>query len=327
MIESLLSYGWYVAVILIVLGFVALVKGADYLVDGASAIAKRFGISDLVIGLTVVAFGTSMPEFVVNMVSVAEGTTDLAITNIVGSNIINTFVILGLTALVYPIASQKRSRDFDIPLSIIAGIVVFIAVWASGYFHLPIYGINRISGVLLLLIFCYFLYNTFRHAKEHPEEGASDEEFKRAQDERYVNCVTMAIEMPDGSFVTGRSSRRMVAAAAMVLNAVKALSGSPSQIPLIGPNIIQSIAHMKQDILKVGYTSLNLDETLIGLAISSATNPAAQIAMEKLNDLRGCEVHMTHIVTPGDEAGLRRLGCRFTSDPFYASNALFNGEA
>ncbi len=175
MIESLLSYGWYVAVILIVLGFVALVKGADYLVDGASAIAKRFGISDLVIGLTVVAFGTSMPEFVVNMVSVAEGTTDLAITNIVGSNIINTFVILGLTALVYPIASQKRSRDFDIPLSIIAGIVVFIAVWASGYFHLPIYGINRISGVLLLLIFCYFLYNTFRHAKEHPEEGASDE--------------------------------------------------------------------------------------------------------------------------------------------------------
>ena len=125
MIESLLSYGWYVAVILIVLGFVALVKGADYLVDGASAIAKRFGISDLVIGLTVV--------------------------------------------------SQKRSRDFDIPLSIIAGIVVFIAVWASGYFHLPIYGINRISGVLLLLIFCYFLYNTFRHAKEHPEEGASDE--------------------------------------------------------------------------------------------------------------------------------------------------------
>jgi uncharacterized protein (UPF0371 family) len=118
----------------------------------------------------------------------------------------------------------------------------------------------------------------------------------------------------------------MHAAAAMVMNAVKTLSGIPAQIPLIGPNIIQSIAHMKQDILKVGYTSLNLDEALIGLAISSTTNPAAQIAMEKLNELRGCEVHMTHMVTPGDEAGLRRLGCRYTSDPYYASNRLFTGQ-
>ena len=82
MIEHLLSYGTWVAIVFIIVGFVALVKGADFLVDGASSIAKRFGISDLVIGLTVVAFGTSMPEFVVNMVSVADGVTDLAITNI-----------------------------------------------------------------------------------------------------------------------------------------------------------------------------------------------------------------------------------------------------
>lgn len=170
MIESLLSYGWWVGAVLIVLGFVALVKGADWLVDGASSIAKRFGISDLVIGLTVVAFGTSMPEFVVNMVSVAEGSTDLAITNILGSNIINTFVILGLTALVYPIASQKRSRDFDIPLSIIAGILVFVAVTIQSPWGECDKGIGRLGGVGLLLFFGYFLYNTFRHAKDHPEE-------------------------------------------------------------------------------------------------------------------------------------------------------------
>ena len=135
-----------------------------------------------------------------------------------------------------------------------------------------------------------------------------------------------AIQLSDGRIVTGKNSDEMHAAAAMVLNAVKTLAGIPSQIPLISPNIIQSIAHMKQDILKVGYTSLNLDEALIGLAISSTTNPAAQIAMEKLNELRSCEVHMTHMVTPGDEAGLRRLGCRFTSDPYYATNALFTAE-
>ena len=171
MIENLLSIGWWVAAVFIVVGFVALVKGADWLVDGASAIAKRFGISDLVIGLTVVAFGTSMPEFVVNMVSVAEGSTDLAITNILGSNIINTFVILGLTALVYPIVSQKRSRDFDIPMSIIAGVFVLIAVAVQLPFGESERGIGRAGGILLLLMFCYFLYNTFRHAKDHPEEN------------------------------------------------------------------------------------------------------------------------------------------------------------
>ena len=175
MIENLLSYGWWVAAMFIIVGFVALVKGADYLVDGASAIAKRFGISDLVIGLTVVAFGTSMPEFVVNMVSVAEGSTDLALTNILGSNIINTFVILGLTALVYPIASQKRSRDFDIPMSIIAGLFVLVFVAVQLPFGEDGKGVGRIGGAVLLLLFCYFLYNTFRHAKDHPSEVPSDE--------------------------------------------------------------------------------------------------------------------------------------------------------
>jgi uncharacterized protein (UPF0371 family) len=135
-----------------------------------------------------------------------------------------------------------------------------------------------------------------------------------------------AIQLKDDRIVTGRNSDELHAASAMVLNAVKTLSGIPAQIPLISPNIIHAIAHMKHDILNVGFTSLNLDEALIGLAISSTTNPAAQIALEKLSELRGCEVHMTHMVTPGDVAGLRRLGCRFTSDPYYATNALFNGE-
>ena len=175
MIEQALTYGIWVAIVFIIVGFVVLVKGADWLVDGASAIAKKLGISDLVIGLTVVAFGTSMPEFVVNMVSVAEGSTDLAITNILGSNIINTLVILGLTALVYPVASQKRSRDFDIPLSIIAGVLVFSFVAIQLPFGETEKGIGRIGGVVLLTMFAYFLYNTFRHAKDHPSEVPSDE--------------------------------------------------------------------------------------------------------------------------------------------------------
>lgn len=170
MAELLLNHIW-LAAILIIVGFVLLVYGADWLVSGASAVAKRFGISDLVIGLTVVAFGTSMPEFVVNMVSVAEGSTDLAITNVLGSNIINTLVILGLTALIFPIVSQKRSRDFDIPMSIIAGILVFSFVAIQLPFGETDRGIGRVGGVVLLVMFIYFLYNTFRHANDHPEDA------------------------------------------------------------------------------------------------------------------------------------------------------------
>ena len=111
-----------------------------------------------------------------------------------------------------------------------------------------------------------------------------------------------AIQLKDGRIVTGRNSDDLHACAAMMLNAIKLLAGIPEQIPLIAQSIIQSITHVKHDILKGGYTSLNLDEALIGLAISCTTNPVA---------------------TPGDEAGLRRLGCRYTSDPYYAVTAIF----
>ncbi|MBR1473042.1 MAG: calcium/sodium antiporter [Paludibacteraceae bacterium] len=193
MIESLLSYGWWVAIIFIIVGFIVLVKGADWLVDGASAIAKRFGISDLVIGLTVVAFGTSMPEFVVNMVSVGHGTTELAITNILGSNIINTFVILGLTALVYPIATHRSTRNFDIPLSAAAGAIVLLMI-------LPFLpqetapGIGRMEGGLLLLLFCLFLFITFRNARaqEHPKEVQSDK-VQRTKEMSAVKAVLLIL--------------------------------------------------------------------------------------------------------------------------------------
>lgn len=174
MLSYILSHTWSL-ILMLVVGLVLLVKGADWLVDGASALAKRLGISDLVIGLTVVAFGTSMPEFVVNMVSVADGVTDLALTNILGSNIINTYVILGLTALVYPIISQKRSRDFDIPMSLIAGFLIFVCVAVQSPLGEEGKGIGRLGGLLLLLLFGYFLYNTFRHAKDHPDEASAEE--------------------------------------------------------------------------------------------------------------------------------------------------------
>ncbi|MBO7501684.1 MAG: calcium/sodium antiporter [Paludibacteraceae bacterium] len=162
-LDTWLSVSPWIGVALIVVGFVALVKGADWLVDGASALAKRFGISDLVIGLTVVAFGTSMPEFVVNMVSVADGSTDLAITNILGSNIINTFVILGLTAVVYPVVSQRTSRILDIPMATVAGILVLVFAWTGG--------IGRWEAVVLLVMFVIYMVVTILKGKKKEEEN------------------------------------------------------------------------------------------------------------------------------------------------------------
>jgi cation:H+ antiporter len=143
--------------ILIIIGFVLLVVGANCLVNGAVALSRRFGISNLVIGLTVVAFGTSAPELVVNLfASINPDTTDIALTNIIGSNMINTYVILGAAALIFPVVSQKSSRQFDIPLSAAAPLLVFFIILFSADNT-----VSRFGAVLLLLIFIFFMYRTF----------------------------------------------------------------------------------------------------------------------------------------------------------------------
>ncbi len=132
-----------------------------------------------------------------------------------------------------------------------------------------------------------------------------------------------ALQLKDGRIITGRSSRLLHAAASTMLNAVKTLAHIPDRIHLIAPQVVDSIVHMKRDILKGRHTSLNLDEALIGLAISAAVNPTAQDALDRLIDLRDCELHLSHMLTPGDEAGLRRLGIRSTTDPLFPSAELF----
>lgn len=191
--------GFWVAIPLIIVGCAALIKGADWLVDGASGLAKQYGISDIVIGLTVVAFGTSMPEFVVNMVAVGQGNSEIAITNVLGSNIINIFVILGVTALIYPISSQRQSRHFDIPWSALGALFVLLFAIYNGPSWLsiehifnvnidsPSFGdlgsldwgaanmsfISGVGGSILLLFFIFYLWQTFKSAKS----GESDDNY------------------------------------------------------------------------------------------------------------------------------------------------------
>lgn len=161
--------------LLIVIGFAVLTIGADALVNGASAIAKKMNVSNLVIGLTVVAFGTSTPELVVNIVAAFNGNSEIALTNILGSNAINTYIILGLSAIVYPLAAQKSTIRVDVPLSILAGVIVLLL--GTNFFTLKgaETGISRIDGIILLIVFGLFLYHSFRVGKE---EGNNSEDSK-----------------------------------------------------------------------------------------------------------------------------------------------------
>jgi uncharacterized protein (UPF0371 family) len=132
-----------------------------------------------------------------------------------------------------------------------------------------------------------------------------------------------AILLPDGRIVTGVNSPLMHAASSAVLNATKTLAGIPDKLHLLSPMIIQSIATLKQDIMKRRTVSLDLEETLIALSIAATTSPTAELAVAQLARLHGCEMHMTHIPTPGDDTGLRRLGLNLTCDPQFSSSSLF----
>lgn len=150
-------------------------------------------------------------------------------------------------------------------------------------------------------------------------------EKKRDTHDRYTNVVVMAMEMEDGTIITGRSSRRMVAAAAAILNSVKYLSGMTDSIHLISPSILKSIQDLKTDVLLAEKSSLNCEEILTSLTISAATNPSAAAALGKLGALRGCRAHCTAILSDKDENTLKALGIDVTSDPEYVTNNLYYG--
>jgi uncharacterized protein (UPF0371 family) len=152
---------------------------------------------------------------------------------------------------------------------------------------------------------------------------ASLEAIERKKGHKGIYCGA-ALELMDGTIIQGSNSPLLHAASSLILHAIKHLAKISEEIPLLPDNIIESVARLKKDALQSRSVSLNLEETLIGLSISAATNPAAQLAMSKLKELRSTEAHLTHIPTPGDEVGLKRLGINVTSDPQFSSSALFS---
>lgn len=154
--------------ILIIVGFASLIYGANWLVNGASSLAKKHNVSDLIIGLTIVSFGTSAPELVVNSLASYDGFSDIVFGNIIGSNNFNLFIVLGVTALVYPIAVQPSTAWKEIPISLFVTILLF--AFANNFFANQNTDISRADGAIMLLAFLFFLYYLFLQVKKSKPE-------------------------------------------------------------------------------------------------------------------------------------------------------------
>lgn len=156
----------------IVAGFVSLIFGANWLVEGASGLAKKYKVSDLVIGLTIVAFGTSAPELVVNSIASVKGYSDIVLGNIVGSNNFNLFIILGLSGLLLPITVQTSTAWKEIPISLFVTVLLFLML--NDFFFTGATFLSRLEAVIMLVLFCVFLYYIFKQMKSDPQSVTTE---------------------------------------------------------------------------------------------------------------------------------------------------------
>lgn len=155
------------SIFLIIIGFALLVKGADFLVDGSSSIAKKFHIPEIIIGLTIVSIGTSMPELFVSLTSALEGHSDMSMGNVIGSNIANLLLILGLSTVIRPIKFQKETRLIEMPMCLILTII-FMILCNTGE------GISKIEAIILLILFIIFIVYTIIMGKKGEQFDKED---------------------------------------------------------------------------------------------------------------------------------------------------------
>jgi cation:H+ antiporter len=158
-----------IPILWLILGLILLIKGADWLVNGATALAKKYKVSDLAIGLTIVAFGTSAPELVVNVLASGQGFDEIVFANIIGSNNFNLFVILGISGLITPLIVQSSTVWKEIPLSLFAAVLLFFL--ANDFFSSTSPLVTRIDGFILLTMFGLFLFYVYKQLKSDPSDA------------------------------------------------------------------------------------------------------------------------------------------------------------
>lgn len=185
----------FISILLILIGFVLLIKGADFLVDGASNVAKKFHIPEIIIGLTIISIGTSMPELFVSITSALNGYSDMSIGNVLGSNICNLFLILGLSALLKPIAFKRETRLIEIPICLIITII-FMVICNMGQ------DVSRLDGIILSVLFALFIGYTIVMAfkgeqfdkEDNVEEDSKEKKASTLKDIIYIILGIIALK-------------------------------------------------------------------------------------------------------------------------------------
>lgn len=165
----------WISFILLIVGLVLILLGADALVNGASAVARKYGISEFVVGLTIVGIGTSAPELIVSAISAINGSSDIAIGNVVGSNISNVFMILGVTAIIAPITLTKSNLKYDLPIALGVSLLLFVLAYDSIFLGKEFNVISRWDGLILFVMFILFMIYSFKSSASGDQNEESDE--------------------------------------------------------------------------------------------------------------------------------------------------------
>ncbi len=294
----------FLMTILLLAGLALVVLGADWLVDGASSVARRAGLSEFIIGLTIVGMGTSAPEMVVSVLGALEGNGDIAVGNVVGSNIFNTLLILGLTAVILPIGITATNRKRDIPVNIAVTLLLVLLGLERTIFGVGTDGLSRLDGAVLLLLFVVYMFISFRSGKDEKPEPDGQKSQKLWLSILMILCGLAALVIGGNLFVDNATGIASALGISDKFIAVTILAGGTSlpelatcvaaavkkkgQLALgniIGSNIfnIMLILGTSAVIAPVSFQSINLID--MGALLVSAIALATSLVVGKKNQL------------------------------------------
>lgn len=266
-----------VSVLLFFVGLALVVIGADILVDGASGVARRVGLSEFVIGLTIVGMGTSAPEMVVSLLGALEGKGDVAVGNVVGSNIFNTLLILGLTAVLLPIGITSGNRKRDIPMNLLVTVLFIFLGLEATLFGFGTDGLSRVDGLILIGLFIVYMVYSFLGGKDQATEEAS------AQKPIWLNLLMIlgglaALTFGGNLFVNNATFIASELGVSEKFIAITILAGGTS-LPELA-TCVAAAAKKKGQLALGNILGSNIFNILLILGLSSAIKP---LSFEKIN--------------------------------------------
>ena len=261
-------------IVLLVLGVIIVLKGADWLTDGAVNIATRFGVSQMVIGLTIVAMGTSMPEFCVSMVSALKGTPDLAVGNVVGSNTLNTLLIVGCSALVAPIMVKRSSVKRDIPFAVVASLLMLLFCLDGA--------IGRVDAAVFFAGFCLFMFVTLKYAKTTDEHAATVATMGAAMATAAAASTSVSEASTSHTSAPKASTSQPSAPEASVASMLKAVV-----MLVVGLLCLIAGSNMFVDNASFVASSLGVSDAVIGLTIVAGGTSLPELATSMVSAKKG----------------------------------------